>query len=321
MSAIATLTMNPALDVTTSTATIKPGHKLRCAGPREDPGGGGINVARAIHALGGSAVALYPSGGASGARITGLLERAGVPVRTVAIAGTTRESFTVDEQTSGRQYRFVLPGPELSQGEQARCLELLAELQPRPRWLVASGSLPPGTPETFLLMLGGLCRSLDIELLLDSSGPALARCASLDALLLKPSLSELEALVARSLPNEAEEEAAARSLIDRGFARAILVSLGARGALLATAGSATRFPAIPVSMRSTVGAGDSMLAAVTLALSRGWPLEQSVRLGIAAGAAALTAPGTSLASREDVERLFGGEIDGAAPGLMAEAIG
>lgn len=320
MSAIATLTMNPALDVTTSTANIKPGHKLRCVAPREDPGGGGINVARAIHALGGSAVALYPSGGAPGARITALLERVGVPVRAVPIAGTTRESFTVDEQATGRQYRFVLPGPELSRGEEACCLELLAELQPRPRWLVASGSLPPGTPETFLLMLGGLCRSLDIELLLDSSGPALARCASLDAFLLKPSLSELEALVATSLTSEAGEEAAARSLIDRGFARAILVSLGARGALLVTATGATRFPAIPVSVRSTVGAGDSMLAAVTLALSRGWPLEQCVHLGIAAGAAALMAPGTSLASREDVERLFGQEIDGAASRLVAESM-
>jgi 6-phosphofructokinase 2 len=311
MATIATLTMNPALDVTTSVGAIAPGHKLRCAAPLEDAGGGGINVARGIKALGGHAVAIYPSGGAAGARIGALLTEAGVPAAVVPIAGTTRESFTVDETSTGRQYRFVLPGPSLSAAELERCLERLIALEPRPRFLVSSGSLPPGIPDSFHLMLGGLCRSLGIELILDSSGPALAQCDNLAALLLKPSLSELEALAGCKLADEAAEEAAARELIARGFARAILVSLGARGALLVTPEHATHFPAISVPVRSTVGAGDSMLAAVTLALSLGWPLEEAVRLGTAAGAAALAAPGTSLARREDVERLYGAPI--AAP--------
>ncbi|PCD02161.1 hypothetical protein COC42_11885 [Sphingomonas spermidinifaciens] len=169
----------------------------------------------------------------------------------------------------------------------------------------------PGAPDSFHLMLGGLSRSLGVELILDSSGPALAHCDNLDALLLKPSLSELEALTGRKLADEAAEEAAARGLIARGFARAILVSLGSRGALLVTTNHAIRFPEISVPVRSTVGAGDAILAAVTLALSLGWTWEEAVRLGIAAGAAALAAPGTSLARREDVERLHGAPI--AAP--------
>lgn len=308
MTGIATLTMNPALDITTATEKIAPGHKLRCTDPLEDPGGGGINVARAIHALGGSAVAVYPEGGAAGARISALLREAGVPRATVAISGMTRESFTVDEAATGRQYRFVLPGPSMSANEQERCLECLMALDPKPRWLVSSGSLPPGVPDSFHMILGGLCHSLGIDLLLDSSGPALHHCDQLGALLLKPSLKELEALAGRPLRNEAEQEAAARGLVDREFARAILVSLGADGALLVTERDVRRFPAVPVAVRSTVGAGDSMLAAVTLALSLDWPLEEAVRLGTAAGAAALAAPGTSLAHREEVERLFGAPI-------------
>lgn len=318
MERIATLTMNPALDVTTSVGTITPGHKLRCAAPLEDAGGGGVNVARAIHALGGTAVALYPAGGATGARIDAILAVAGVPTATIAIAGTTRQSFTVDETETSRQYRFVLPGPTLCASEQESCLERLMALEPRPRWLVASGSLPPGVPDSFFMMLGGLCRSLGIELVLDSSGPALARCDNLRARLLKPSLSELESLAGQALENDAAEETAARTLIDRGFARAILVSLGARGALLVTDTQMKRFPAIPVPVRSTVGAGDSMLAAVTLALSLGWPLEEAVRLGTAAGAAALSAPGTALARRDEVERLFGAPIAALAK-VEAEA--
>ena len=311
MPRIATLTMNPALDVTTSVAALAPGHKLRCTAPLEDAGGGGINVARTIRALGGVALALYPAGGAAGERIGALLAAAGVPTATVPIAGNTRESFTVDETSTGRQYRFVLPGPHLTMGEHEQCLERLMTLEPRPGWLVASGSLPPGVPDSFLLMLGGLCRSLGIELLLDSSGPALAQCDHLGALLIKPSLSELEALAGHALDSESAEEAAARTLIDRGFARAILVSLGARGALLVSRDQSKRFPAIPVTVRSTVGAGDSMLAAVTLGISLGWALEDAVRLGVAAGAAALAAPGTALATREEVERLYGAQI--AAP--------
>lgn len=310
MGDIATLTMNPALDVNTATATLVPGHKLRCGAPREDPGGGGINVARTIHALGGSATALFPAGGPTGGRLQALLAEAGLPCSCIPIAGSTRESFTVDETTTGRQYRFVLPGPSLAPSEITACLQRIADLDPRPRWLVLSGSLPPGVPVDFPLQVGTSCRSLGIELLLDTSGPALSHCNSLDAFLIKPSLHELETAIDRPLPDQAAQVAAARELLDRRFARAIVVSLGGRGALLVTAAGERRFPAMDVTVRSTVGAGDSMLAAIALGLSHGMKLADAVRLGTAAGAAALMAPGTSLAHLADVERLYGGPISG-----------
>lgn len=170
--------------------------------------------------------------------------------------------------------------------------------------LIASGSLPPGVPDCFYMMLGGLCRSLGIKLILDTSGPVMAACAGLGAALIKPSLSELEALAGRPLARESEQAAAAYGLIKRGFADAVLVSLGARGALLVTPDLHKQFAGIAVPVRSTVGAGDSMVGAITLGLARGTALPDSVRLGVAAGAAALTVPGTGLAQLEDVERLL-----------------
>ena len=149
MSAIVTLTMNPALDIATTTDIIEPVHKLRCSEPRYDPGGGGINVARAAHLLGGDAVAVFPVGGLSGDMLCRLLKAEGVRHVAVPIAGQTRESFAVVERQSGKQYRFLLPGPSLGADDEERCLEELAAQLPDAAFLVASGSLPPGVPSGF----------------------------------------------------------------------------------------------------------------------------------------------------------------------------
>lgn len=304
MTDIATLTMNPALDVSTSVDKLVPAHKLRCAPALTEAGGGGINVARAVVQLGGDAIALFPSGGPAGRQVEILLEKAHVPFRAAPIAGMTRESFSVEDDSDGCQYRFVLPGPKLSEDEQGSVLELIRSLDPRPRYLIASGSLPPGVEPDFYRRIGALCRELDIGFMLDTSGPALAGCSDLGAALLKPSIHELEAAAGHALPTDADRTEAARALIGCGCTTAVLVSLGGDGALLVTREDSVRYPAIPVEVRSTVGAGDSMLAAVTLGLVRGKSLPEAVRYGIAAGAAALLAPGTGLAHRADVERLL-----------------
>lgn len=302
---IITLTMNPALDIATSVPRIRPTKKLRCAAPSYDPGGGGINVARAIVALGGQAVAVFPSGGSAGAEIERMLEAEQVPFEAVAIKCATRESLSVDEAVTGRQYRFMLPGPPMSSSDQSRCLQALRDLPQKPLWLVASGSLPPGVPDGFFANVGQLCRSLGIRLVLDTSGPALAACEGLQVAMIKPSLLELAQVTGKSLDGEAATAAAARNLVRRRFADAIVVSMGARGALLVTAEIEHAFEAISVPVRSTVGAGDSMLAGITLSLARNVPLLEAVAYGVVAGAAAVMAPGTSLAKLADVIRLHG----------------
>ncbi|MBW0011728.1 1-phosphofructokinase family hexose kinase [Mycobacterium sp.] len=300
---IVTLTMNPALDITTSVDVVRPTEKLRCAATRYDAGGGGINVAHIACELGGSVLAVFPAGGSTGGLLAKLLSDDGVPFWQVPIAASTRESFTVNEVSSGQQYRFVLPGPRLSLREQARCLEHLRIAAKSAEFVVASGSLPPGVQTDFYQRVSDICRHLGARLVVDTSGGGLQHISS-GAFLLKASVRELRECVGRPLATEAEQFAAAHELVDNGRAEVVLVSLGSHGALLATRHVSQRFSAIPMPGGSGVGAGDAMVAAITVGLCRGWPLVKSVRLGIAAGAAMLMTPGTAACARADVDKLF-----------------
>ncbi|MDH4743571.1 1-phosphofructokinase family hexose kinase [Sphingomonas sp. CBMAI 2297] len=304
---IATLTLNPALDVTTCTEKVRPGHKLRCTAPRFDPGGGGINVARVVTHLGGQAMAVFPSGGPTGATIVSLLEEQRVPILPVPIAGTTRQSFTVDEGRPGDQYRFVLPGPELRADELAGLLDALFGVAEADH-VVVSGSLPPGCDPAILKRIAERCHGTGAKLVVDTSGPALAACEGAGAWLIKPSLREVADLLGREITGEADEMAAAHALHDRGFAELVVISLAERGALLVGKDEELRLPAIPVEAKGTVGAGDSMVAGITLASARGQAIEEALRYGIAAGAATLMTPATELARKEDVERLYAGTV-------------
>lgn len=307
MSRIVTLTLNPAMDLSTTAARVEPTRKLRCSLPHYDPGGGGINVARVVASLGGDVLAVYPGGGPFGDLLERTLAGLGVPQRRVPIAGDTRESFTVDEGATGLQYRFVLPGPELSAAEQLACLDAIAALDPRPSWLVLSGSFPPGVAPMFFDQVVALAQRIGARLVLDCSGEALRHAGQRGGIhLLKPSLSELATLAGGKVEGVAAQEAALRELIGRGVAEVIVLSLGGEGAVLASKEGIERFAPLDVPVCSAVGAGDSMVGAMVLFLSRGWCLHEAVRYGIAAGSATLMRPGTELCRAEDVERLYRG---------------
>jgi 6-phosphofructokinase 2 len=303
MGRIVTLTMNPALDIATSADCVVPTHKLRCAPPRYDPGGGGINVARAVHALGGDSVAIFPVGGPAGGLIRYLLEQEGVPHHPIAIDEFTRESLAVEDRRTGQQYRFILPGPEISLRDQERCLDQFSAAAADASFIVASGSLPLGVAEDFYAGVVGLAQALGKPLVLDTSGAALKK-AGHGIYLLKPSLRELQDLAGCRIGTEDEQEQAARAVIAQGGSEIVVLSLGEKGALLVTEETRERFAAIPVEARSTVGAGDSMLAGIVLGLAQGMALREAVRFGMAAGAAALPGSGIELCPRADVERLY-----------------
>lgn len=301
--AIVTLTMNPALDITTSADQVRPTDKIRCHGVRYDPGGGGINVARIARVLGASVEAVFPAGGMAGDMIVELLKTAGVPLYRVRISGSTRESFTVNERDSGKQYRFVLPGPQLTFAERAQCLDELRRAACSAQFVVASGSLPPGVPADLYQTVADICCDIGVKLVLDTSGCGLLQITS-GVFLLKVSVRELRECVGRKLASESEQVAAAQELLQRGLAEAIVVSCGSKGAFLITAGGSQHFSAIKMRSGSGVGAGDAMVAAITVGLSRRWQLAESVRYGLAAGAAMLMTPGTAACTRDDVERLL-----------------
>lgn len=304
MEPILTLTLNPAVDVAIEVDHLESQRKLRSPYARYDAGGGGINVARGIRRYGGEARALFTAGGAMGDLLTELVRREGVPHTAIAIAGMTRESFTVSVRQPPGLYRFVLPGPELTPVEAERCLAEITALSPLPRYWVASGSLPAGLGEDFYARLARLARQRQARLILDTSGPALAAAVEEGVYLLKPNAGEFAGLIGHTPANEDELRALARERVSRGGIEILVVSLGADGALLTAAGEQHLCRPPPVVQRSSVGAGDSFLALLTLKLAQGRPLEEALRYAVAAGTAAVTTPATELFHAEDVERLY-----------------
>jgi 6-phosphofructokinase 2 len=298
---IVTLTINPAVDLACEADAVRPTRKVRTTTEQFDPGGGGINVARVVNELGGESLAVLMAGGATGQFLRELLDREGVACRTVPVAGLTRVSVTIHERSSGLEYRFVPEGPAVSDAEWHALLEAIAELEGD--WLVASGSLPRGVPEDFYARLAVLAASRNQHFVLDSSGSALRAAFGKGITLIKPSLSEFEALIGHEVRDPRAQDAEAVRLAREGAARLVVVSLGATGAVMADANGAMRLPAPKVPMRSAVGAGDSFVAGMTVGLARGLPAEDAFAWGVAAGSAAVMRYGTAHPRRSDIERL------------------
>lgn len=304
MKKILTLTMNPALDVSTDAEQVEPVRKLRCGPARREPGGGGINVARVLKRLKGPVTALFPAGGHIGAQLEQLVTEEGVDTLTIPIGGETRENFTARETSTGQQYRFVLAGPEVSMAECQACLEALDSALPSVGLVVASGSLPPGAPQDFYAEVATVVASRKAPLILDTSGRALAGALGPGLGFIKPNLRELSDLVGADLVAEADQIDACRALVADGKVATVALTLGAAGGLLVSAGGVWRARAPDVEVESAVGAGDSFMGGMAWALAEGRAPEDAFAAGIAAGTAAVLTPGTGLCRAEDVQRFM-----------------
>ncbi len=258
-------------------------------------------MARVLHRLGADCTALCLVGGPTGQMLLQLLALEGVNCLPVSISGHTRESFTVRELGSGQEYRFVLPGPQVQASEVARTLDTLGR-QSAPRYLVASGSLPPGMPVHFYAELAALARTWGARLVLDGSGPALGAALEHGVYMVKPSLREMQELTGLPLTSLDAVRDAARQWVADGHAEVVAVSLGDKGAVLVSAHESLFAPALSVDVVSAVGAGDSFVAGMVWALSEGQPVERAFALGVAAGTAALSSSGTGLCAPDDVRR-------------------
>ncbi|MGH1548777.1 1-phosphofructokinase family hexose kinase [Leifsonia poae] len=300
---VITLTVNPALDISAMAPEVIPDHKLCCTGSRLDPGGGGINVARVVRRLGGRAVAVYTAGGTIGETCRRLVEQEHVPSVVVPVRGSTRASFSVGDADSGSQYRFVLEGPELGEAEWSELLDDAVQLAAPGDILVASGSLAPGVPTDFYARAARRARENDVLCVVDGTGPALAEALAEGVLLATPSRRELGAHLGRDLPDVTAAAAAALTLVDAGCARYVAVTLGPAGAVLAGPDGARFVAPPPVRARGTVGAGDAFVAGLVHRLASGRPAEQALVAGVAAGTAAVLAPGTGLGTVAEFERL------------------
>jgi len=304
MRPIVTLTMNPAIDKSARVDSVVPDRKLRCNSVRLEPGGGGINVSRAIHRLGGRSLALYPSGGYAGELLQELLDKEEVEHTSIPIQGRTRKNLMVYASSTNQQFRFGMPGPSLSEEEWSRCLDNLSNVEPKPDYIVASGSLPSGVPESFYGRVAALAKELQAKLIVDTSGAPLLPALYEGVFLIKPNLRELKKLVGEQIEHESQHEDKAKQIVNNGQSDVVVVSRGAGGALVVWSDGHEHIRAPTVPIQSKVGAGDSMVAGVVLSLARGDNLLEAVRFGIASGSAAVMTPGSELCRREDAERLY-----------------
>lgn len=299
---IVTLTVNPAVDKSTHIDRLIPEQKLRCDAPRFDAGGGGINVSKAIKRLGGKSTAIFTTGGPSGQVLRDLVSQEGIDCEVIQTEQWTRENFIVAETSTNAQYRFGMPGAALSEAETEEVLEKLR--QSKAEYVVASGSLPPQMDVNFYEKVAAISKEIGARLVLDTSGEPLRAACDEGVFLLKPNIGELEALVGAKDLQIDDVDDAARMLIGDGKCEVVIVSMGPKGAILVTKDLCEHVPAPPVQKRSTVGAGDSMVAGMTWALTQGLTYSEMIRWGVACGSAATMNEGTQLFLRADVERLM-----------------
>ncbi|WP_375309002.1 1-phosphofructokinase family hexose kinase [Bradyrhizobium sp. A5] len=299
---IVTLTINPAVDISTSVKKMLPFTKMRCAEAQRDPGGGGINVARVLNRLGAEATAIYPAGGATGQTLAALVEREAVRSIVIPTSNDTREDITVFDETTREQFRLVFPGALLSEFEWQQCLDAIARISPQAAFVIASGSLPPGVPPDFYGRVAQAAKG-PAKVIVDTSGASLKAALDVGVYLIKPNLREFQDLAGISSADEPSLIQAGRRLFDRYRIEIIALSMGPSGALLLTRDIALRAKGLPIELVSVSGAGDSFLGAMVSRLAEGAPLETALRYGVAGGSAALLSPGTGLCLGADVHRL------------------
>ena len=302
MSQIVTITFNPCIDKSATVAQLIPEKKLSCSEPHFEPGGGGINVARAIKKLGGEATAIYPAGGYSGKFFNELLAIEKIPAITVEIENPLRENVIVLEDSSGNQYRFGFPGAKLLSHEWQQCIDAIDKIN-NAEFLVASGSLPDGVPDDIFARLATISKKKNLKLIVDTSKAALKHAANEGVFMLKPNLSELSSLLGKELTLN-DVAAAAKEMIEKKNCEVLVVSLGEKGAMLFAQNHELKILPPKVEKKSTVGAGDSMLAGFVLSLSQGKNFETALRYGVACGTAATMNPGTELCNKKDADMLF-----------------
>ncbi|MCX6317606.1 MAG: 1-phosphofructokinase family hexose kinase [Bacteroidetes bacterium] len=299
---ILTITLSPCIDKSTTVPVFKPEAKLRCTEVVNEPGGGGINVSKALQKLECPSVALFPAGGHNGNMLCSLLKEQGILFHAVDTKVETRENWIVLETSVNNQFRFTFPGRTILEETVKSLVEQIRSFTPS--YVVASGSLPAGLPDYFYGLIVKNAAAVGARCIVDTSGAALQALKGKHAFMIKPNIGELCQMLNTEWLDMSEVPAAAQQAIADGFAEIIVVSMGHRGAWLVT-GTESYFAAAPdVPKKSTVGAGDSMVAGITWFLQKGKSLQEAIRFGVACGSAATMNDGTQLFNKADAERLY-----------------
>lgn len=299
---ILTITLNPCIDKSSKVSEMEPERKLRCSDVVHEPGGGGINVTKALKRLDTKSIALFPAGGHNGDMLQSLLRNGSIEFHAVDTKVETRENWIVLEENTNYQYRFTFPGQEVEHTAIETLIDTIRSFTPT--YVVASGSLPPGLPDYFYGLIVKTANAVGARCIVDTSGPALQAIKGKHAFLIKPNISELCKMLAVEDLDDKDIPDAAQQAVRDGFAEILVVSMGPKGAWLVSGDSKYYAPAPPVEKRSTVGAGDSMVAGITYQLQKKASLKQALQFGVACGSAATMNEGTQLFNVKDARKLY-----------------
>jgi 1-phosphofructokinase len=297
---IVTVTPNPSLDRTLDVPDLVVGGVNRAAGRHVEPSGKGVNVTRALAINGVESVAVLPSGGPEGEQVLRLLEAESVRYVAVPIREPVRVNITV-ATVSGVATKINEPGPTLTDSEVAALIDAVLRTSRHGDWVVASGSLPPGVAADFYADLGSRLRAEGRRFALDTSGEALRHGLAGRPEILKPNLEELAEVAHRPLRTLGDVVAAAED-VQQTTGGAVLVSLGAAGAVLVDGEPPLHAQARVGEIRSAVGAGDNALAGFLAAIDAGRDRTAALREAVAWGSAAVRAPGSLAPPVTDVDR-------------------
>ena len=303
MSQIVTITFSPCLDKNSSVEAFIPEKKLKCALPVVKPGGGGINVARGLHRLGSPVSAIYPIGGFMGQMMQDLMDKEGLHSMTVKKVFETRENVIITDRTSNQQFRFGMPDHPLSENELEGCLRLLDSAEDI-RYIIASGSLPEGVPDDIYVSVARIARSKNAKFILDTSGEPLRAALREGVYMIKPNLGELSNLAGKGMLNHQDVIDVSQTIIEKGGCEIAVISMGKEGAMVVSKDFAHLIPSPPVTVQSTVGAGDSMVAGIVHAMSQGKDVFEAVQFGVACGTATTICSGSELFNPDEAFKLF-----------------
>lgn len=299
---IYTVTLNPAIDKTVVISDFTAGKVNRVEQLREDAGGKGINVSKCLKALGTQSVAVLLLAGDAGRHLAGLLEQEGLSLLCIEAEGQTRTNLKIVAPALGQNTDINEPGVQASEETLGRLLNLLCEKVTPDDIVVLSGSLPVGAPADTYRCWTEMLQEKGAKVFLDADGEAMAEGVKGKPYLVKPNETELARLLGKPMETERQILSGGRALLEMGITQA-LISLGGEGAYFMEKGDVYRAKCPRVEVKSTVGAGDSVVAAMAYGLQEKLPLEEALLLAMAMGAASVMQSGTQAPGKELVYKL------------------
>ena len=265
---ILTVTINPALDKSAKIDQLIPEQKLKCHAIEFQAGGGGVNISRVLHTLGVKNNCMFTYGGDTGDTLKDLLQDEKLDITPIPVEAWTRENLAIVDTKTDLQYRFGMPGHGLSTTEIETIKDTLNKVVTDNSMLIISGSIPESmSPEFYIELIEGLTAK-NVKFIVDTSGEALKASLKKPVFLMKPNQGELAKLAGKDFLTKTEQENFAMSLINNNHAEYVVVSLGARGAFLASKNGIFYQNTPSVKVKSTIGAGDSMVAGLVYAIEQ-----------------------------------------------------